>query len=104
MHTNTRINTNALIQRFVPILVQPCLLIQTRMKISAEYYKSKIKQRLAIIISRTQSLVLMHVLQIINTNIHTKTKRHTKIVLISARRLVLIDMLIFGELPLGIKR
>ena len=95
MNTTTRINTNAVIQRFEPILVQPCLLIQTRMKILASYYKSKMKQRLAIIPSPTQSLVLMNIANKIHTNINRKTKGHTKIILISALRL----MLMLGELP-----
>ena len=31
------------------------------------------------------------------------TKRHTKIILISASKLVLTQMLILGEVPMGIK-
>ena len=100
MNTNIRINTNALIQRFVPILVKPCLLIQTRMKNSHNNTNQKLtKYRVAKILSLTLSIVLRHVTNHISTNTYMKTKRHTKIVMISALRLVLIQMLVLGELP-----
>ena len=57
----------------------------------------------AVVLSITLPVVPMHITTNMNTDINMKTKRRTKIILISALRLVLIQMLILGELPMGIK-
>ena len=53
-------------------------------------------------LSLTLALVLLHITNNIDTNVNMKTKRRTDIIRISALRLVLIQMLILGELPMRI--